>query len=789
MPLPSVSPLQAGLSRLLNLSPHLVLIGVDACLNVICFNRGAERMLGYPAAEVLGRPLYRLLADPNEITRFLTEMQLAMGRQDLGGFELCEAFLARYPGSRREWLYRHRLGHTVLVSEGMELLRDEAGAIVALLAVAHDVSAARRREEELEARERLAHHIFDASIDAILLYDQHGFVDCNRRALELFGIERQRLFDYHPGRLSPPTQPDGRDSLSTLHELGERAFLEGQVAFEWVHRREDGSDFPCEVQLSAFAYEGRRVLQGTVRDISARRQAEAEAARSRELFAQFMSFFPGFAYLKDEQYRFVYCNPVLLSDMGLSAEQVVGKTYQELMALELAEQFEPSDRRVLEHGEVVHQLEEVAHPSGETRFYLSYKFPVRFPDATQLMGGIALDISHMKRMEQQLAEAKQAAEAAVQAKSLFLANMSHEIRTPLNGILGMLELLADGASHHQEEGLHIVHQSADALLAVVNDILDFSKIESGRLELLPQDFDLAALVQSVLDTFLGQARKKGLGLRAELDLAEGHALHGDPQRLRQVLLNLVSNAVKFTDHGEVSLSARTTREAGGLRLQLAVRDTGIGIPPESLGRLFQSFSQVEAASSRRWGGSGLGLVISKQLTELMGGEIGLESTPGEGSCFWVSLPLRAAQHALPRNLPLALPEPSAGPALRVLVVDDNAVNRVVAARALEKLGHAVSQAVNGQDALDQAGQAAFDLVFMDCQMPVMDGFEAVSRLRAQEREHGAVRRTIIAMTASALPEEEARCYAVGMDDFLAKPIRLATLASVIARWTRLGERA
>jgi signal transduction histidine kinase len=386
--------------------------------------------------------------------------------------------------------------------------------------------------------------------------------------------------------------------------------------------------------------------------------------------------------------------------------------------------------------------------------------------------------------------AKEQAEAGNVAKAQFLANMSHEIRTPMTGILGALSLLGcDELSPQQRKLLDTASSSSEALLTLLNEVLDFSKIEAGKLELVNEPMLLRPVLSSIVDLLAPIAQRKGLALSLEFDPSLPARVKGDAGRIRQVLLNLVGNAVKFTDSGHVAVRAR--REAGGGSrpvMVLEVEDSGIGIPPAVLERLFTPFFQADQSDRRRFGGSGLGLVISKRLTEAMGAELSVESAPGRGSTFRLSLPLEVLADA-PAAAPTALagtvsPAPLAG---KVLLVEDNPVNRMLAVAMLGNLGIEVTEAENGLVALQHLEKSRFDLVLMDCQMPVMDGFEATREIRA--REHGALaaRIPIIAVTANALSGDSEQCLQAGMDAHLAKPFTLKTLRAAIAPW--LGDGA
>jgi PAS domain S-box-containing protein len=589
--------------------------------------------------------------------------------------------------------------------------------------------------------------------------------------------------------LPPENQPPNRNLFVAMRDYPEiiadlHGALQGEVTQttrQWMGR------YYRTYYSRVFDADGNLVsLVGVSIDETELHQLLRETKQREQYLNSLLSALPDLLFVidKDGVYHEVYS---LEENMLLAPRaQIIGKTMHDFLPPELAERALQAIRLVLATREPF-LLEYSVPLNGEDRYYEARFVP--YTDDSVII--LARDVHERKtalvlleqmnqRLEAALLEANEMAvraEAANRAKSEFLANMSHEIRTPMNGIIGMVQLLEDTSlTPEQADLLRTLKNSANFLLGLLNDILDLSKIESGKMTLEAIPVSMHELVREAVNLFSGRASEKGLVLQAHVDQNAPDWVQGDPVRLRQIVANFISNAIKFTHEGSVTviLLPSPTYPQG---VWIGVQDTGIGIPDDKQASLFEAFTQADTSTTRKYGGTGLGLAISKKLVELMGGRIGVESEVGVGSLFYVDLPLPAAQPPQTAPCEPTADLPEAFPNRRILLVEDNEVNRKVATRLLAKLQVQVDIAVNGLEAVQKATETAYDLILMDCQMPEMDGYEATRTLRRQ-----GVQTPIIALTANALEGDREKCLACGMNDYLSKPIQADKLRQTLARW-------
>jgi PAS domain S-box-containing protein len=765
---------------------------------ILSWNAGAQQLYGYPAAEIVGQSMAGLV--PDELH---DEMWAKLERVSRG--ERVE----RYETTRIR-----RDGRPVEVAITESPILDAGGRVVAISVIARDITERKRAAAALDRQKAFHQQILDSIGVAIAVLDAEGRHEYVNPLAMPDPLVRRRMIgqtsdDCHRERRIPPAVA-ARRMAAFRRVLAERRTIEYDESLpgpdgrmrHYVRRDTPVVDEADEVV---------RVV-GYGIDITELKQA-IEALRESEVrFRSLTEHASDMIVVLNADGMLVYESP--------SNRRALGYEPGDLLATSLLERVHADDQAAARE-----MLARIAERPAETasaeyrHLHADGSWRTLSATAANLLhnpavAGIVInahDVTERNRAEAAQRAAREAAEAASRAKGDFLANMSHEIRTPLNGVIGMVDLVLDTElAPEQRDHLEVARGSADALLAVINDVLDFSKIEAGRMELAVAPFPLRASLEEAVRALGMHAERKGLALSLRVDDDVPDGVAGDLGRLRQVLLNLVGNAIKFTKRGEVAvtvaLAAGDAAAAGAapaagatptdVALHVAVRDTGIGIAPEKRAAIFESFVQADGSTTREFGGTGLGLAISTTLVGMMGGRIWVESAPGEGSTFHFtarlgrSAPGAAAAPAAARRSSGVMPVVRG---IRVLLADDNPVNQRLAVTLLEKRGHSVVVAENGRAALDAIDRERFDLVLMDVHMPVMGGFEATAAIRAREARDGeahdgeardgapGARLPIVAMTARAMEGDREQCLAAGMDAYLAKPIRAQALYELVER--------
>jgi PAS domain S-box-containing protein len=886
---------------------------------IVDANSALVEMLGSPSREdYLATDSASLYVDPEDRVRW----QALMERE--GTVRDFEVQLQK-PDGTVIWIY-----------DTARAVKDARDQVLYYEGSVEDITERKQAQQKLEASEEQYRTLYQATRDAVMLLDDKAFFDCNPATLKIFGCEtREQFIGKHPSEFSPEYQPDGQDSVSLSARRIETALREGSCFFEWQHKRLDGTEFPAEVLLSAMEIRGRKILQAVVRDITERKQAEAELRKYQEHLEELVKERTAELQESEERYRTLFDGvPVglyrttpageVLEINRAGIEMFHGPSREETLALNTASLYvDPQDRvrwqtlmeregvvrdfesrlrcydgtvmwvndtaRAVkdEHDQVLYyegSLEDITrrkefeeelrrqkdyyealfvnspvavvtgdlegkvlswNPEAETLFgytqeevigtnlddAVARQDPLRAEAAgyTQQVINVGRVQATSRRTRRDgslvdvellalpmevagekvgfiaiyhditaLQQARREAEAASQAKSAFLANMSHELRTPLNAILGFTQLM-DGdpnLTRGQQENLAIINHSGEHLLALINDVLEMSKIEAGRVTLQEKSFDLYDMLDGLEEMFRLRAEEKELIMSTRRAEDVPRYVQSDEAKLRQVLGNLLGNAVKFTQEGSVALRVSvagiipTTQYAAAATLHFEVEDTGPGIAPEELGLVFDPFVQASAEQQPREG-TGLGLSISRQYARLMGGDLVVSSELDHGSLFSFDVQVGMAdaaevEAAWPRRQVLGLaPDqraPDGGP-YRLLIVEDRETNRQLLVKLLAglgppPLGFEVREAVNGQEAVEVWGRWEPHLIWMDMRMPIMDGHEATQRIKATPKGQETV---IIALTATAFEEDREEILAEGCDDFVRKPFRKGEIFDMLAK--------
>ena len=669
----------------------------------------------------------------------------------------------------------------------------------------------RRAQVELDnARERYFDLYDLAPVGYCTLSEKGLILEANLTAATLLGVARGALIKQPLTRFILP------DDQDIYYHLRKQLFETcAPQACELRMVKKDGAQFWAHLEATAAKDEDSATMCRVVlSDNPERKRGEERLQKTKDFLDRIINSIGDPIFVKNRQHQFVLVNNSFCALSSLRCEDFIGKTDDNFFPAEQVAVFREKDELVFETGKENVNEETITDSLGIDRTIITKKTLYTDISGNKFIVGIIRDITERKHWEERLQQINQDLKIAIEqanesaklarkanaAKSEFLANMSHEIRTPLNGVIGMTGLLLEmDLNAEQHEYAQIAHISGEMLLSVINDILDFSKIEARKLELETLNFDLRTMLKNTADLLALSIQDKGLELVCLVEPEVPSLLSGDPGRLSQILVNLGGNAVKFTKKGEitirVSLESEDERTA---TIRFSVRDTGIGIPANLQETLFSPFTQADGSTTRKYGGTGLGLVISRQLAELMRGKIGLESIEGIGSTFWFTAvfekhPARfgsadekfakiEGEGAMERSVAKAAISKNDKHKIRILVAEDNPVNQKVAQAMLKKMGLQSDVVANGQEAVNALQTIPYDLVLMDCQMPEMDGFEATSVIRRQGSMAQNPPIPIIAMTAFAMQGDKEKCILAGMDDFIAKPVQKRELAELLARW-------
>ena len=681
-----------------------------------------------------------------------------------------------------------------ILAIGKIVERTASGETERIIGITSDISKRKQMEQELETNRKrldLALEVSNTGLwDGSLI---SGEVYNNEQWYKQLGYQREE-FDSDVDPFDHLLHPDDKKGVSEkLQDLsiGNSDIYESEFrlkakdgSWKWILAKGK------VIQRNGIGEADRFV--GVHLDITERKKAEKTIKEAGDRLQTIIDGVHSLVFIKDTEGQHVLVNSFFEESFGIKREAVIGKTDLDLFSKDVAEEIMAIDARIMRNKRPETFEMTIPHQDDSFRIHLTEKFPL-FDQQGTVYGlcGLATDITHQKEIEKELQIAKQDAEAATKAKSDFLANMSHEIRTPMNAIMGMTHLaLETDLTPKQEDYLKKTYNSATSLLGLINDILDFSKIEAGKMDMESVDFHLDDVLNNVSTLITIKAEEQGLDLIFQTSDSIPRFLIGDSLRLGQILINLANNAVKFTAKGSVTIETSLIEESPEkYTLQFAVKDTGIGLTKEQIGKLFKSFSQADSSTTRKFGGTGLGLTISKRLVELMNGKIWVESEPDQGSSFIFTaefghgneakLKVRSSQKGFDQERLKSIQ------GARILLVEDNEINQQVAQEILEKAGFVIDIAEDGRQGIVAVQKKTYDLVLMDIQMPIMDGYEATKAIRKNPKFNDL---PILAMSANAMTQDRDESMAAGMNDHVAKPIELQQLFAALLKWIKPGDR-
>lgn len=714
-------------------------------------NSMLRKMLGYEAKDFLKLSVADIFVDPRS---FVSLSKKLSQEHSLKNHEV------RLKGKKKGVIW---------ASLSISSIKSEKGSVQYYDVAFSDISLKKKAEKEVRESKEMFQTIFDNSAAAITVTDKNErIIAWNPFAEKMFGMGKKELFNKPVKDLYP--------SIEWKRMRGFKIRKKGMLAdIETEVYRHDGSLIEVNVSISVLKdAEGNVVGSiGIMRDITAQKTMERKLRESENKIHIILDNSAACIMLIDDQERIVSWNQFTENLFGMKKKDLYLKHVQEL--------YPPEEWKMLRNANIRklggnHHINTKILTKKKKKIDVQLSINVLRDSSDNVIGsvGIMQDITEQKRVQAMLVQAKMVAEEASSAKSLFLANMSHEVRTPMNTIIGMIDLTLDHQmDDEQRENLVVAKEAADNLLGLLNDILDLSRVEAGKITLEDIEFHMPNVLKSVVKGMSVIAAKKDLKLSVDIDPNVPELIEGDPVRLRQIFINLINNAIKFTHKGTIETSVKLIKTTNGVaELHFSVKDPGIGIPKDRQAQVFEIFTQAESSTARKFGGTGLGLAISKRLAEMMNGTIWVDSEEGKGSDFQFTGQFKVIQQkAIPdaSEVRRSIEGEISLKGVNIIVAEDNVVNQKIVVRMLEKQGCNVEAVVNGQEVIDAIDNRKFDVVLMDMQMPVLDGLEATKLIRANE-EHTGKYIPIIALTARAMQDDKKRCLDAGMDGYVSKPI-------------------